>query len=218
MFSIVSLLDSLLKAYDLVYSVGFFTDAFNGDKDLATKISLANATGNCVATLIALASMHKIGRKGWMLISLLGQTIASVFIVIGSTLGNLAGLVITGAILFTFTYSTGSGVIPWLIAPELLPLYALPAGSALGNASNWATNFIINTCWPSMNAAMGTYSFTFFAGVNAFGFLFVLFFMPETTGKDLDQHDNKDGSTSDSEQDIDRKSIEHHVDHVEVSK
>ncbi|KAJ8654842.1 hypothetical protein O0I10_009566 [Lichtheimia ornata] len=201
-----------------VYSVGFFTDTFNGDNDLATKISLANATGNCVATFIALATMHKVGRKGWMLISLLGQTIASVFIVIASTLGNLPGLVITGAILFTFTYSTGCGVIPWLIAPELLPLYALPAGSALGNASNWATNFIINTCWPSMNAAMGTYSFTFFAGVNAFGFLFVLFFMPETTGKDLDHHDDKNGSTADSEHDVDHKSIEHHVDHVEVSK
>lgn len=42
--------------------------------------------------------MHKVGRKGFMIISLAGMTIASVFLVIGSASAaadRLAGLVIT---------------------------------------------------------------------------------------------------------------------------
>lgn len=53
--------------------------------------------------------------------------------------------------MFSLTYSTGCGVVPWLLAPELLPLKALAAGSALGNAGNWLMNFLsesrqIKTC------------------------------------------------------------------------
>lgn len=85
----------------------------------------------------------------------------------------------------------GCGVIPWLIAPELLPLRALPPGSALGNASNWLFNFIINTIWPQMNNNLGDYSFCVFAAINFVGLLFVIFCMPETTGKSLDDHSKK---------------------------
>lgn len=81
----------------------------------------------------------------------------------------------------------GCGVIPWLIAPELLPLYALPPGSALANASNWLFNFVINTVWPEMNNNLGDYSFIVFAVINFVGFLFILICMPETTGRNLDQ-------------------------------
>lgn len=74
------------------------TTVFNGQKTLATNISLANATGNIVATFISVILMHKVGRKGFMIISLAGMTIASVFLVIGSASAaadQLAGLVIT---------------------------------------------------------------------------------------------------------------------------
>lgn len=73
-----------------------------------------------------------------------------------------------------------------MIAPELLPLAALPSGSALANACNWLINFVVNTVWPPMNAGLGNYSFLVFAVINFLGVLFIWFCMPETTGKDLD--------------------------------
>lgn len=90
------------------------------------------------------------------------------------------------AVLFVFTYSMGCGVVPWMIAPELLPLAALPLGSALANACNWLVNFVVNTVWPPMNASLENYSFVVFAVINFLGVVFVWFCMPETTGKDLD--------------------------------
>jgi sugar porter (SP) family MFS transporter len=217
-----------------VYSVGFFTTIF-GDATLATNISLADAAVNIVATFIAVIFMHRVGRKGFMMISTGGTCIASVMMVLGSSLKSpngqqgIGGLAIAAAIVFTGSYSMGCGVIPWLIAPELLPMHALASGSALGNSSNWLFNFIINTIWPKMSAGLGTYSFVVFVVINLFGFLFVTFFMPETTGRDLDDHSKKEkipdaetsvrgaSSTSQDSETIEMsKKFDH--DHVEVSK
>lgn len=71
-------------------------------------------------------------------------------------------------------------------AQQLLPLLALPTGSAFGNACNWLINFAVNTVWPLMNAGLKNYSFVVFTVINFIGVLFVWFYMPETTGKDLD--------------------------------
>ncbi|KAG2227878.1 hypothetical protein INT45_002116 [Circinella minor] len=185
-----------------VYSVNFLGKVFN-DLELGTNISISMAASTIVGTIIALAFMHKVGRKGFMVISTFGMTLASVFLVIGSSVDpgsqRLAPLSVTAAVLFTFTYSTGCGVVPWLIAPELLPLSALPPGSALGNATNWLFNFLINTIWPYQDASLGSYSFTVFAAINFLIFLFVLFCMPETTGKDLDQKTTNNSKLTDEE-------------------
>ncbi|KAI8051876.1 general substrate transporter [Thamnidium elegans] len=164
-----------------IYSVTLLTGVFQGDKMMATTVTLTSSAGNIVATMVAVVYMHRVGRKGFMLLSTIGMTVASMFLVIGSASTNsaqLAPLSMTAAILFTFTYSMGCGVVPWMIAPELLPLVALPIGSALGNS--------LNTVWPHMNAGLAGYSFTVFTVINFIGILFVWFFMPETTGKDLD--------------------------------
>ncbi|CAO3667141.1 hypothetical protein G6F70_007885 [Rhizopus microsporus] len=180
-----------------VYSVGFFTQIF-GDATLATNISLADASVNILATFIAVVFMHRVGRKGFMLISTGGTCIASLMMVLGSTLKDksghqgIGGLAIAAAILFTGSYSMGCGVIPWLIAPELLPMHALAAGSALGNSSNWLFNFVVNTVWPHMSTGLGTYSFIVFIAINFCGFVFIAIFMPETTGKDIDDHKKAD--------------------------
>lgn len=211
-----------------VYSVGFFTTIF-GDATLATNISLADASVNIVATLIAVIFMHRVGRKGFMMISTGGTCIASIMMVLGSSLNGgrgIGGLAIAAAIVFTGSYSMGCGVIPWMIAPELLPMHALASGSALGNCSNWLFNFIINTIWPEMSKGLGTYSFIVFVVINLFGFLFVTFFMPETTGKDLDDHskkpklsdaENADSSNASQTSESIEKNKHFDHDHVEVS-
>ncbi|KAI9315496.1 general substrate transporter [Dichotomocladium elegans] len=178
-----------------VYSVGFFSTAFNGDTKLATDLVLAQGTAYVVSTFICIFTIHKVGRKGYMLVSTLGMTIGCVMIVIGSTVGypeQMAPLIITGGLVFSLTYGTGCGVVPWIIAPELLPLRALASGSALGNGANWLANFVVNILWPYINAGCGGYSFTIFAAINFIGFLFMLVFLPETTGKNLGEEDDDD--------------------------
>jgi hypothetical protein len=100
---------------------------------------------------------------------------------------------IPAAIFFLFTYSCGCGVVPWMIAPELLPLRGLAAGSALGNGTNWLVNFAENTLWPLIYNKLQNYSFILFIVINFVGFLYSWLCFEETTGKELDQiEDDKD--------------------------
>lgn len=71
-----------------VYSVSFYTSIFHGDTHMATTLSLICAAANIVATAIAVVLMNKVGRKGFMMISTAGMTIACIGIVIGSSVAT----------------------------------------------------------------------------------------------------------------------------------
>lgn len=174
-----------------VYSVGFFTKIFNGDTKTATSLSLADGAVNTAATFVSVAFVHKLGRKNLMMASLLGCTLGCVLMVVGAHNPDVGGLIIAAAIIYIGFYSLGCGVIPWFIAPELVPMHALASASALGSASNWLMNFLINILWPYISANLGDNAFCVFVAINFVGFLFILFFMPETTGKNLDDSDEK---------------------------
>lgn len=75
-----------------IYSVGFLTTVFQGNTMTATTVTLASSAGAVVATFIAVIYMHRIGRKGFMLISTMGMTISSMFLVIGSASPNAVDL------------------------------------------------------------------------------------------------------------------------------
>ncbi|KAI8341171.1 general substrate transporter [Chlamydoabsidia padenii] len=174
-----------------VYSVGFFTKIFNGDTKTATSLSLADGAVNTAATFVSVAFVHRLGRKNLMMASLLGCTLGCVLMVVGAHNPDIGGLIIAAAIIYIAFYSLGCGVIPWFIAPELVPMHALASASALGSASNWLMNFLINILWPYISANLGDNAFCVFVAINFVGFLFILFFMPETTGKNLDDSDEK---------------------------
>ncbi|KAI9301054.1 general substrate transporter [Cunninghamella echinulata] len=174
-----------------VYSVGIFTDIFNGDRKQATTLSLIDGAVNTIATLVSVMFVHKLGRKNLMLASLFGCTVGCILMVVGSHNTHLGGVVIAAAVIYIGFYSLGCGVIPWFIAPELVPMHALASASALGSSSNWFMNFLINFLWPYMNDGLGKNAFIVFVVINFVGFLFIAFFMPETTGKDLDEADEK---------------------------
>lgn len=81
-----------------IYSVGFLTNVFSGDSMTATTVTLLSSAAGVIATFISVITMHRVGRKGFMLISTAGMTLGSVFLVIGSALPNtnqLAPLSIT---------------------------------------------------------------------------------------------------------------------------
>lgn len=75
-----------------IYSVGFLTKVFQGNTMTATTVTLASSAGAVVATFISVIYMHRVGRKGFMLISTMGMTIGSVFLVIGSASSNAVDL------------------------------------------------------------------------------------------------------------------------------
>lgn len=100
------------------------------------------------------------------------------------------GMIISGLYQFGMVYSPGEGPVPFTYSAEAYPLYIRPIGMSFASATTWAFNFILALTWPSMQAAMTpTGAFAFYAGFNIIGWTLVLFFLPETKGRTLEELD-----------------------------
>ncbi|ELQ37140.1 MFS hexose transporter [Pyricularia oryzae] len=102
-----------------------------------------------------------------------------------------------GIYLFGMVYSPGEGPVPFTYSAEAYPLYIRPLGMSLATATTWFFNFILSVTWPSMLAAFQPQgAFGWYAGWNIIGFFAVLFFVPETKEKTLEELDQVFGVRS----------------------
>ncbi|MCJ1280731.1 hypothetical protein MMC26_000048 [Xylographa opegraphella] len=95
-----------------------------------------------------------------------------------------------GIYLFGVVYSPGEGPVPFTYSAEAYPLYIRPLGMSLATATTWFFNFVLSITWPSLETAFTTTgAFCWYAAWNIVGFFAVLFFLPETKGKTLEELD-----------------------------
>lgn len=95
-----------------------------------------------------------------------------------------------GIYLFGIVYSPGEGPVPFTYSAEAYPLYIRPLGMSLATATTWFFNFILSVTWPSLLAAFKPQgAFSWYATWNLIGWLGVLFFVPETKGRTLEELD-----------------------------
>ncbi|KAJ0304153.1 hypothetical protein COL516b_006043 [Colletotrichum fioriniae] len=95
-----------------------------------------------------------------------------------------------GIYLFGMVYSPGEGPVPFTYSAEAYPLYIRPIGMSLATATTWFFNFILAVTWPSLQKAFTpTGAFGWYGAWNIIGFFLVLFFLPETKEKTLEELD-----------------------------
>ncbi|KAK1772553.1 putative mfs sugar transporter protein [Phialemonium atrogriseum] len=96
-----------------------------------------------------------------------------------------------GIYLFGVVYSPGEGPVPFTYSAEAYPLYIRPIGMSLATATTWFFNFVLSVTWPSLLGAFKPQgAFGFYAAWNIVGFFAVLFFVPETKEKTLEELDS----------------------------
>jgi SP family sugar:H+ symporter-like MFS transporter len=160
-------------------------------------ITVLTSVTNIVVTLVAIAVIDKIGRRRLLLIGSAGMavslgTLAYVFgtapLVNGQpALSNTAGttaLIAANAFVVFFGISWGPAV--WVLLGEIFNNRIRAAALGLAAAAQWISNFVISTTFPaladiSLGLAYGLY--TTFALLS---FFFVLTFVHETKGKQLE--------------------------------
>lgn len=95
-----------------------------------------------------------------------------------------------GLYLFGIVYSPGEGPVPFTYSAEAYPLYIRAQGMSLATATTWFFNFILSVTWPSLLQAFKPQgAFSWYAVWNLIGFFGVLFLVPETKGKTLEELD-----------------------------
>lgn len=133
-----------------------------------------------VAVLITSAIIGFCGRRPAWLISSIGQAFALALGACNSNWNWSPIIPVVCLILDNFLFSIGLAPIPWFFVPELFPDSNRSTATSIMTAINWTFGSALFFLWDIMEAALGmTWSFTIFAIIMGFSFIFGIFSLPE---------------------------------------
>ncbi|KAF3765848.1 hypothetical protein M406DRAFT_339190 [Cryphonectria parasitica EP155] len=175
------------------YSSEIFLDA-NFTETSALAASLGFGIVNFLFAIPAIYTIDTFGRRNLLLTTF---PLMAVFLLftgfsfwITDSTARIACIAL-GIYLFGVVYSPGEGPVPFTYSAEAYPLYIRPIGMSLATATTWFFNFVLSVTWPSMQSAFKPQgAFGWYAGWNIIGFFLVLFFVPETKEKTLEELDS----------------------------
>ena len=103
--------------------------------------------------------------------------------------GNkIAPLAIVAIFLYIAAFAPGFGPLPWTINSEIYPTWARSTAISIATMCNWIFNLIVSMTFLSMSDSFGQpATFGFYACLTFIGLLFIIFLVPETRGKSLEE-------------------------------
>lgn len=103
-------------------------------------------------------------------------------------LGSLSWLPITCLVIYVFGFNVAYGPIPWLMMSELFPLRAKGIACSVSTAVNWLSAFILTKFFVNITAVIYPFGgYWLCTGFCALSVPFVIFMVPETKGKTLEE-------------------------------
>jgi len=145
---------------------------------------------NLIGTMLGLFLIDRIGRKKLMLIGSIGYIISLGLI----SLNFMGELRMEGPFLpifvfiFIASHAIGQGSVIWVFISEIFPNKLRASGQSLGCFTHWILAAVIANIFPFLASTLGpAYIFGFFCFMMVIQLLWVLFIMPETKGKSLEE-------------------------------
>ena len=168
-----------------------------GQALLINVISGAVSIGAC---LVAIAVIDRIGRKPMLLIGSVGMlvTLGAMAIVFSRAgldeAGNLmlsgsAGpIALVAANLYVVFFNFSWGPVMWVMLGEMFPNQIRGSALAVSGLSQWLTNFLVTVTFPMLLSGIGLGgAYSIYAVCALFSFFFVLRFVRETKGLELEE-------------------------------
>lgn len=152
---------------------------------------------NCVFTIPAILWMDKFGRKKLLIAGGFGMCVCHIIVaaIIGKYQGNFgehqgagwAGVAFIYIFIANFAYSWGP--IGWVLPSEIFPASIRSKAMSISTSANWMMNFVIGRATPSMLEKIKFGTYIFFAAFCGLSCLWIIFFVPETKNKTLEEMD-----------------------------
>ena len=141
-----------------------------------------------VFTLVALATVDKLGRRFLMLAGLGG--LSTVYILLGALYRvHYHGIAMMALILAAISfYAMSLAPVTWVIIAEVFPNRIRGNAISIAVASLWIACFVLTYTFPLLNRQLGAAgTFWIYAGICLAGFSFIFVALPETKGKSLEE-------------------------------
>ena len=171
----------------LYYAPRIFESAGLGEST-ALLSSIGIGVVNLLFTLLGVFLIDKLGRKQLMLYGSIGYII-SLSLVAAAFFLNWGGMSVPIFLfLFIASHAIGQGAVIWVFISEIFPNRLRASGQAFGSSTHWVLAAIIPSTIPYLFTTIGPgYVFAFFAFMMVLQLIFVIFMMPETKGKSLEE-------------------------------
>lgn len=175
------------------YSSTIFREA-GASEFAALMASFGFGLVNFIFAWPAFFTIDTFGRRSLLLFTFPQMT----WTLLGAGLSNLIpesskahlGLVAMFVFLFAAFYSPGEGPVPFTYAAEVFPLSHREVGMGFAVANNLGFSAVLSITFPSLLGAFGvTGAFGFYAGLNVLAFIMILFWVPETKERTLEELD-----------------------------
>ncbi len=170
------------------------------------KITVITAVVNIVTTLIAIATVDRVGRKPLLVIGSIGMTVSlgvmALIFGVAKTTTDAAGAVnpvLTGAEgpialvaanVFVIAFGMSWGPVVWVLLGESFPNRIRAAALSLAAGAQWVANWLITVSFPTMKDISLSLSYGFYAVMALLSLIFVVRWVKETKGKELEDMDD----------------------------
>lgn len=178
-----------------VYTTTIF-DATKTDMDSSLETIIVGIVGVC-GTVTCICTVDIVGRRILLVISTVMMTLSMIAIGVYFKIQDsrpdfaqdtLYWLPLVSLLANSYFYAIGCGPIAWTLSTELFSTRARGRANSIAVGFEGLFSFIITKCFVYLADAIGLPGgFWCCAGVSALGFFFVLFVIPETKGKTLEQ-------------------------------
>ncbi len=157
--------------------------------DIALLQSILVGVVNFVFTLVAVWLIDKLGRKVLLVSGAAGMVLSLVYLVYAFLSNQLSGLGVTIAILAYIAFFAASlAPVMWVVTSEIYPNKIRGIAMSVSTAVSWVCTFLTVQFFPWMlNHLGGAYTFGVFLFFSLFALLFIIFRIPETKGKSLEE-------------------------------
>ena len=171
----------------LYYAPRIFEEAGLGEST-ALLSSIGIGVVNLIFTMIGVFLIDKVGRKLLMYIGSAGYIISLGMVAYAFATGWTGMAVPSFMFLFIMAHAIGQGTVIWVFISEIFPNHLRGSGQAFGSSIHWLLAAIIPSSIPFLFSTIGAAPvFGVFTFMMVLQLLFVMFMMPETKGKSLEE-------------------------------
>ncbi|KAJ8898654.1 hypothetical protein K2173_004688 [Erythroxylum novogranatense] len=160
----------------------------------ATAGTIIYAILQVVITGLNIAVIDRAGRKPLLLVAATGLVLGCLLTALSFylkdhelALKSVPGLAVAGILLYIGSFSAGMGAVPWVVMSEIFPINIKGVAGSLATLVNWFGAWAISYTYNFLMSWSSYGTFIIYAAINALAIVFVVFVVPETKGRTLEQ-------------------------------
>ena len=175
----------------IYYAPTIFQQAGLASNSAAILATVGVGIVNVLMTIVALFLMDRAGRRKLLLVGLVVMAICLAGLAVAFSMGESKALgTVTAVALAAYVggFAIGLGPIFWLLIAEIFPLSYRGRGMSVASMANWGSNLVVALLFLDLIRLLtpaGT--FALFAVLTLGAFAFAWKFVPETSGRSLEQ-------------------------------